>query len=140
MSTKSFISNSPGETSAIARELAVQLIAGDFVALTGELGAGKTEFVRGVVAARGVAAPVSSPSFVRLHSYGGEPPIYHADFYLAKSEDDAADYGVEELLDDGGIVLAEWAELFPGLIPPYAWRIRIEICAGEDERLVIIEH
>jgi len=120
------LTRSPLETVALAGRLARLLKPGDAVGLVGELGAGKTEFVRGIVAALGTPSEVSSPSFVRLHSYGGEPPLHHADFYLAKSEDDAADYGLDELLANGAIVLVEWADRFPHLLPEDAWWVWIE--------------
>ncbi len=97
------------------------------------LGAGKTEFVRGIVEGLGVEAEVSSPSFVRVHAYGGDPQVFHADFYLAKSEADALDDGLDELVTAGGIVLVEWADRFPHLIPPGSWWISIEWPGGEED-------
>jgi len=135
----SYKSHSPTETMALAGSFAVLLKPGDSVGLVGELGAGKTEFVRGIVAALRTTSEVSSPSFVRLHSYGGDPALYHADFYLAKSVDDAADYGLDELLSNGAIVLIEWADQFPQLLPRDAWWIAIEWQGGdEQERLISI--
>jgi len=118
-------SGSPLETRRLAENFARQLKAGSTVVLIGELGAGKTEFVRGIARALGVDKLVASPSFVRLHAYGGNPSLYHADFYLAKSEVDAADYGLEDSCIQDGIVLIEWGDRFPNLIPPKAWKVTI---------------
>lgn len=120
-------SSTPTATRKLAKRFAACLEAGDTVILIGQLGAGKTEFVRGVAEARGLKGEVASPSFVRLHAYGGTPPLYHADFYLAKSEEDAADYGLDELSADGGVVLVEWGERFARLLPPISWKVSIEV-------------
>lgn len=82
---------------------------------------------------------MSSPSFVRVHSYGGTPPIFHLDFYLAKSEEDALDYGIDELLASGSIVLAEWADIFPRLTPNEAVRVLIELGEDEMDRIIRID-
>ena len=131
-------SNSPLDTAAIAGRLARKLRSGDLVALTGELGAGKTEFARGIVAAMGRESEVSSPSFVRVHSYGGSPLLIHADFYLAKSEADALDYGLDEYLTSGAIVMVEWADRFPYLITPGAWWVEIKMGSDECSREISI--
>jgi tRNA threonylcarbamoyladenosine biosynthesis protein TsaE len=126
MQSTNFLSRSPTSTRSFAAKLALQLKAGDVVSLVGDLGAGKTEFVRGLCSILVPDAEICSPSFVRLHAYGGSPPVYHADFYLAKSEDDVLDYGLDEIISTGGIVLVEWGERFIDLLPPNAIWIYID--------------
>ncbi len=118
---------SPSATRRLAKRFASQLRAGDTVSLVGQLGAGKTEFVRGIASAWGVEKSVASPSFVRVHAYGGTPPLFHADFYLAKSEEDASDYGLDELTTQNGIVLVEWGERFQHLLPKNCWIVTITL-------------
>lgn len=122
-----YTSTSPAATRRFARRFAGLLSPGDLVSLTGQLGAGKTEFVRGVAAFWGVNQRVSSPSFVRVHSYGGNPPLFHADFYLAKSLEDALDYGLDELIEQGGVVLVEWGERFAEILPGACFHVRINL-------------
>jgi tRNA threonylcarbamoyladenosine biosynthesis protein TsaE len=113
-------SDGPDRTAAIAAELAGELRAGDCIALHGELGAGKTQFVRGLVA--GLGGPVGqvcSPTFVLLNVYkGGRLTVYHLDAYRIGGCDDFEEIGFSELLEQGGIVAVEWAERVGALLPP----------------------
>jgi tRNA threonylcarbamoyladenosine biosynthesis protein TsaE len=115
-----FESDAPAKTAAIAAELARDLRGGDCIALHGELGAGKTQFVRGLVA--GVGGPVGqvcSPTFVLLNVYkGGRLTVYHLDAYRVGGSDDFEEIGFSELLEQGGIVAVEWAERVGALLPP----------------------
>jgi len=114
------------------------------VALQGELGAGKTVFVRG--AARGLEAAehVSSPTFVLLKIYQGRLPVYHFDFYrLSGSADETEELGFEEYLPGNGVAFIEWAERLPGLLPPEHLLVIIELHHdkfGESRRLRFIPH
>jgi tRNA threonylcarbamoyladenosine biosynthesis protein TsaE len=118
-------SSSVEQTEAIASELAGELRGGDCVALIGQLGAGKTQFVRGLV--RGLNGPihqVSSPTFVLLHVYpGGRLTVYHLDAYRLAGSQDLEAIGFTELLEQGGIAVVEWADRVSELLP----RKRIEI-------------
>lgn len=114
-----FESRSPEETEAVGTTLGKLLAPGDVVTLSGELGGGKTCFVRGVVS---VAAPesidlVSSPTFAILNIYPGNPSIYHYDCYRLRGEDDASELGIDEQLHGEGICLIEWPERIAAILP-----------------------
>ena len=121
-------SHSVLETEAIAGELARQLRGGECVALYGELGAGKTQFVRGVVRGlNGPAQSVSSPTFVLLNVYpGGRLTVYHLDAYRVSGAEDFETIGFAELLEQGGIVIVEWADRVNQLIPANHIEVRLQ--------------
>ena len=125
------------ETSRAGETLAAALRPGDVVLLFGELGAGKTAFVRGV--ARGLGAPdaeVSSPTFTLIQEYaGGRVTLYHVDLYRLEPRE-IDDLGLEELVSGDGIVAIEWADRWAGR-PDDACEVRIED-AGEDRRSIRI--
>ena len=105
---------------AFGRTQAASLRRGDVLALSGDLGAGKTHFVKGVAAALGAEAVVTSPTFTLIHEYlGGRLPVYHFDFYRLEDEDEVLKIGLDEYLDGDGICLIEWADKFPALLPPH---------------------
>ncbi len=112
-------SHSVAETEAIAAELARSLVGGECIALYGDLGAGKTQFVRGLV--RGLGGDgrsVSSPTFVLLNVYdGGRLPVYHLDAYRTGGPEDFEAIGFSELLDQGAVVALEWAERVARMLP-----------------------
>ena len=122
------VSESVKQTESIAADLARTLAAGSCIALHGELGAGKTQFVRGLV--RGLGGPdraVSSPTFVLLNVYpGGRLTVYHLDAYRVGGTEDFEAIGFSELLEQGGVVVVEWAERVAGLIPPGHISINIQ--------------
>ena len=132
------ISHSPAETIALARTLAATLRRGDVLALSGDLGAGKTHFVKGLAASLGTAASVTSPTFTLIHEYpGGRLPLYHFDFYRLDDADEALRIGLDEYLDGDGICVIEWAEKFPTLLPPHTRWLRFTY--REDGARVIEE-
>jgi tRNA threonylcarbamoyladenosine biosynthesis protein TsaE len=103
---------------AVGRTEAAPLRRGDVLALCGELGAGKTHFVKGVAAGLGTSAEITSPTFTLIHEYpGGRLPLYHFDFYRLEDEDEALKIGLDEYLDGDGVCIIEWADKFPGLLP-----------------------
>jgi len=111
---------------ATAAALAATLRPGDVVALSGDLGAGKTTFVRAVVAAlHGSDAAVSSPTFVFRQRYPGTPPVEHLDVYRVDDPAEAADLGLEDAFAPDVITIVEWPERVPGLVPPGAIRVTI---------------
>lgn len=120
------ISNSPSETMDHGEDFARHLGPGSVVGLTGSLGAGKTVFIKGVCRGLGYDGEVTSPSFVHVHEYRGRFTIYHADLYLDRSEASVMDLGLDELYDEGGIVLVEWADRFSSLLPDGSWWVRID--------------
>lgn len=123
---------------AAAGRLAATLRPGDAVALSGDLGAGKTTFVRALVRAlHGSDVPVSSPTFVFRQSYGGTPPVEHLDLYRLDDPAEAADLGLEEAFGPDRITVVEWPERWPALLPPHAVRVRIDGRGDEPRRLVM---
>jgi tRNA threonylcarbamoyladenosine biosynthesis protein TsaE len=103
------VTSSPAETEALAAELARTLHAGDIVAVSGELGAGKTTFVRGAARALGVTGPVSSPTFTIGHRYEAPVPVAHLDLYRIAGLD-PEEWGDLEPYFDGTIAFVEWPE------------------------------
>jgi tRNA threonylcarbamoyladenosine biosynthesis protein TsaE len=125
------------KTEKIAAELAATLAPGDCIALHGELGAGKTCFVRGLAAGLG-ANPrhVSSPTFVLLNVYhGGRLTLYHLDAYRVHGAEDFAGVGFSELLEQGGVVAVEWAVRIAPLLPERRIDVTLE---SEDEATRLI--
>jgi tRNA threonylcarbamoyladenosine biosynthesis protein TsaE len=136
------VSHSVAETEAIAAELARELRGGEVIALHGELGAGKTQFVRGLV--RGLGGDphaVSSPTFVLLNVYDtGRLRVYHLDAYRVSGPDDFEAIGFAELLDQGGVVAVEWPERIADLLPAPPWRIDVRLSAsGPRTRQIVID-
>jgi tRNA threonylcarbamoyladenosine biosynthesis protein TsaE len=110
---------SPEAMEALGREAAELAGPGSVIALVGGLGAGKTHWTKGFVAGIGSAADVTSPPFGLLHEYpGGRLPVFHLDFYRLESAAELISLGWDELLDQGGVIIAEWGDKFPELLPP----------------------
>lgn len=123
-----FTSNSADDTAAIGCQYANTARAGDVFALSGDLGAGKTQFVKGLVAGLGSSAPVTSPTFTILHEYeGGRLPAYHFDFYRLENQEAAKRLGLDDYFFGGGVAIVEWADRFPELIPHRAQWISFEM-------------
>jgi tRNA threonylcarbamoyladenosine biosynthesis protein TsaE len=112
------VSRSARETAALGARLGRALVEGDCVALVGELGAGKTQLVRGACqGARVPAKEVSSPSFAIVATYGGRIPIHHADLYRIGDVDELYATGFFDLVGGAGAILVEWADRVPGALP-----------------------
>lgn len=131
------------ETSALGEIFGRNLDQPLVIALQGELGAGKTVFVRG--AARGLVVPeqVTSPTFVLLKIYSGRLALYHFDFYRLSGEEDTLELGFCEYLPGDGVAFIEWAERLPDLLPEDYLLIKIERFfddKGEGRRLLFIPH
>jgi len=113
-----------------AAQHAVDLTGGEVLALCGSLGAGKTHFTQGLARGLGINPnSVTSPTFTLVHEYvGGRLPLYHFDFYRLDAEEELLGVGWEEYLDEPGIVVAEWADKFPHLLPASTqwWRIHAD--------------
>jgi tRNA threonylcarbamoyladenosine biosynthesis protein TsaE len=123
------ISNSAAETIAFGRQLAGRLKPGDVVALTGDLGAGKTCLVKGIALGLGVKQDVTSPTFTLIHEY---PPLAHVDLYRL---DSAEGIGLEEYLGGPWITVIEWAGKVESLLPANTLRIRLTV-TGENTRQI----
>jgi tRNA threonylcarbamoyladenosine biosynthesis protein TsaE len=135
----SLVSNSPEATTAAGERLAARLGAGDVVALTGELGAGKTCFVQGLVRGLGATTAATSPTFVLVNEYRGRLPVHHVDVYRARSLTELLDLGLEELIAGGGVTIVEWADRCDPLLPARAIRVHIEGLGDEPRRITITE-
>ena len=137
---QTFETSSPEETVEAGRVLGSGLAPGAVVALSGDLGAGKTHFVRGLAAAWGaVPDDTASPTFALLHEYpAARGKIFHLDLYRAKHADEVWSSVHDELEPGDGLLVIEWADRFPGLVPPDAIRVRIAH-AGGDRRKIVIE-
>lgn len=123
---------------AAAARLAATLRPGDALALSGDLGAGKTTFVRALVnALHGTDVPVSSPTFVFRQRYDGTPPVEHLDLFRLDDAAEAADLGLEEAFGPDRITVVEWPERLPDLLPPGTIRIHIDGAGDEPRRLTI---
>jgi len=134
-----FISNSPAETENFAREIADKLKPGDVLALKGDLGAGKTQFVKGLVAGMKSDAIAASPTFTIIHEYpGGRLPIYHFDFFRLDDRQSADRLGLDDYFFGDGVSVVEWADRFPDLIPQQARWIDFEI-KSEHTRLITVK-
>jgi tRNA threonylcarbamoyladenosine biosynthesis protein TsaE len=133
-----FISNSPAETEAIARQIAEDLVAGSVLALKGELGSGKTLFTQGLVAGLESDAAVTSPTFTIVHEYQSRRlPVYHFDFFRLESRESAVRLGLEDYFFSDGVSVIEWADRFPELIPEQARWISFEI-KSERQRIITL--
>jgi len=114
-------SHSVEETAAAGSEYGRRAQIGDVFALTGDLGAGKTQFVKGFVAGVGSEAGVTSPTFTLIHEYpGGRCPVYHFDFYRLDSLGAVVRLGFDDYVQGDGICIIEWADRFPELLPESA--------------------
>jgi tRNA threonylcarbamoyladenosine biosynthesis protein TsaE len=129
-------SHSPAETFAMGQKLAATLRAGDVLALDGDLGAGKTQFIKGIVAGLGHAGDVTSPTFTLIHEYtGGRLPLFHFDFYRLETDDDALRIGLDDYLAAGGIVAIEWAGKFPALLPKVTRLFKFCVGGGDTREI-----
>ncbi len=125
------------ETVALGVRLASQLPPGAVVLLIGNLGAGKTTLAKGIVQGLGAAPPdeVSSPTFTLIHEYGSPPRVYHIDLYRLDSPAEVASLGLEEIFDSSAVVLIEWGERFPNLMPGNRIEIRLQSLPGGEHQI-----
>jgi tRNA threonylcarbamoyladenosine biosynthesis protein TsaE len=131
---------SEAETIALGERLARELPAAGVVLLIGNLGAGKTTLAKGIVSALGVAPPdeVSSPTFTLIHEYG-EGRVYHIDLYRLEEAREVATLGLDEIFDRDGLVLIEWGERFPRLLPPHRTEVRIRALANDQREIEVTQ-
>lgn len=135
--TAVFVSGSEEETVSLGRRIGGRLVAGDVVALTGELGAGKSVMARGICEGLGIRQRTRSPSFAFVNHYRGPVDVYHVDLYRVGGAEDLTTLGLEDILSGDNVTLVEWAEkLGPGL-GTGCLEILIEI-TGEDTRRITI--
>ena len=131
------LSATPEDTEAAGARLATLLVAGDVVALTGELGAGKTQFTQGLARGLGVTGRVVSPTFVLVNEYRGRLPVHHVDAYRTESLTELLDLGLEEMFSGDGVTVVEWADKLTPLLPPHAVHVHIE-GVGDEPRTITV--
>ena len=133
-----FISQSVAETVAYGGRRVQSLHAGDVLALAGDLGSGKTQFVKGLVAGLGSDDEVTSPTFTLIHEYtSGRLPVYHLDFYRLNHRDELRHLGLEDYFDGEGVCVIEWADRFPEILPARAKWFWFET-RSESERAIFL--
>lgn len=121
--------SSATEMVALGRKIAAMLNGGEVLGLVGDLGAGKTHLVRGILEGMGAANPAASPTFSLVHEHAdGRLPVAHFDFYRMKSADEALGMGWDEYLVSGSVLLVEWADRFDGALMP------------EDTQWLVLKH
>ena len=132
---ESIQSHSAAETEALGVRLAERLGPGDVVALTGELGAGKTCFTQGLARGLGVAGRAVSPTFVLINEYRGRLPVHHVDAYRTESLTELLDLGLDELFSGDGVTIVEWADKLLPLLPAHTVHVHIE-GVGDEPRTI----
>ena len=137
---KQIESHSAQETAEFGRRLASELQPGDVVALTGELGTGKTCLVKGIAAGLGISQEVTSPTFTLISQYRGllegrPVDLFHVDLYRLAHEPELEDLGLEELMGGEGITVIEWGEKASSLLPEDAVRVRIDLAPDGTRRI-----
>lgn len=139
MSEKLFTTRSVAETEKLAADIAGKLKGGEVLALLGDLGAGKTTFVRGLAKALGVSSKeyVRSPTFTLMNVYQGRFPLYHFDFYRLNEAGSFEQLGFEEHFAGEGISVIEWAEKFPHILPAQHFKLHFKVI-DENTREIIV--
>ena len=132
-----YITASPEETEALGQTLAKTLTPGTLLALRGDLGAGKTAFVRGLAAGLGYCGRVTSPTFTIVNEYEGPVPLFHFDLYRLGSEDELYDIGFDEYLARSGICAVEWSERAPELMASAQLQVTISRLDETSRRIVV---
>lgn len=134
-----YCSNSVAETEELGAQLAARLRPGDVVAYTGDLGAGKTAFTRGIARGLGIPERVTSPTFTIVNEYeGGRLPLFHFDLYRLGDPEELFDIGWEDYLARGGVCAVEWSEIVSDALEDGVLRVDIRRGAGEGERIITI--
>lgn len=133
-------SRSPSETIRFGKQIGRLLQRGDVVALMGELGTGKTQFIKGLAQGAGVErfAYVSSPSFTLINEYRGKTPFYHVDLYRLGEEKEAEELGLEEFFQGEGITAIEWADRIPSLLPVEFLRVQIHYTGKQARSIELV--
>ena len=137
-----FISHSPAETEGLGEQFGRAAARGWVIALSGELGAGKTQFVRGLARGLGVPGRAHSPTFTLVNEYaGGRLKLFHLDLYRLETAEQLSSAGIEEFLQPDGVTVVEWAERIHelGLAVGTMKKVRIEM-AGETGRKITYDH
>lgn len=137
--TSTHLTHNVEETLALGERLAAALPSGTVVALTGDLGAGKTALTKGLARGLGVTEPITSPTFtlVAEHPARDGRRLYHVDLYRLDAPQQAVEIGIEEELAPDGWTIIEWADRIGDLLPPGTVRIQIEIVSENERRIMV---
>ena len=135
-----FTTHSAAETEALGERLATRLTGGEVIAYTGDLGAGKTAFTRGLARGLGITDRVTSPTFTIVNEYeGGRLPLFHFDMYRLGSSDELYDIGWEDYLARGGVCAVEWSEIVSDALEENELiRVDIKNECGNDDRTITV--
>jgi tRNA threonylcarbamoyladenosine biosynthesis protein TsaE len=128
------ISHSPDDTWELAKRLAPKLSAGDVISLSGDLGAGKTVFTKGLAEGLDITEPVTSPTFTILKEYRGRLPLFHFDVYRLGHPDELDELGVDECFYSDGVSVVEWGDKVSALIPEEHLDIKMVRLVDDDFR------
>lgn len=135
-----FVTNSERETEELGARLGSRLEPGAVVAFTGDLGAGKTAFTRGLARGLGISERVTSPTFTIVNEYeGGRLPLFHFDMYRLGSSDELFDIGWEDYLARGGVCAVEWSENVADALEEGTISVEIRRGASEGQRVITVE-
>ena len=135
------ITNSAKETMLVGEKLAKKLKPGDIIALSGNLGSGKTTFTKGVGKGLGVKYPrrINSPTFVLIKEYDGKMPLYHLDLYRLDDLKEIENLAIEEYIYGNGVTVIEWAEKIKCILPKKRISVKLRIKGG-NKREVLVEN
>lgn len=134
---KEFITKSAEETIFFGRKIGASLLPNDVIALTGNLGAGKTTLIQGIAEGLGVKDYVTSPTFIIINEYQGRLPLYHFDLYRLAGISETEDLGVEEYFNREGVCVIEWAEKLSGTLPKNTETIEIKVLSENERELCL---
>lgn len=132
-----FVTNSEKETEDAGRTLAKELRAGDFLAFYGDLGSGKTAFIRGIADVFCPGVRVSSPTYAIVNEYRGNPSVFHFDMYRITDDDSLYSTGFYDYFDRNGIICTEWSENVPFALPESRYEVRFEKTSECGRRIVV---
>jgi tRNA threonylcarbamoyladenosine biosynthesis protein TsaE len=133
------VTHSAAQTRAVARDVAVILRPGDIVWLIGGLGAGKTEFAKGLGEGLGIAEPIVSPTFMLAREYQGRIGLLHVDLYRLERAQEVIDLGLEDLAADEAVTVVEWGDAAAAHLPVEHLEIRLDVVTGtDDDRLLTL--
>ena len=140
MESRTFHTRSEEETIALGRQLAAEL-ADKVVLLIGNLGAGKTTLAKGIVEGRNGTPvdEVSSPTFTLIHQYGDRNPVYHIDLYRLDEQREVESLGLDEIFGTGALILLEWGERFPALLPRQRTEIRLRALPDDTRDIDVVQ-
>ncbi len=135
-----FVTNSERETEELGARLAGRLEPGAVIAFTGDLGAGKTAFTRGLARGLGISERITSPTFTIVNEYeGGRLPLFHFDMYRVASSDELFDIGWEDYLARGGVCAVEWSENIADALEEGTISVEILRGTAESQRVITVE-